>query len=477
MDPYSMDLFQACSDGLVFCKLVNMAVPDTVDDRALNTRPNMSVFQKTENNNLAINAAKSIGCKVTNIGANDLLEGRPILVMGLIWQIIRIQLLSNISLKQHPELIRLLHQGETLEDLMKLPPEQILIRWFNFHLKAANHPRRIQNFGPDLKDSECYSVLMHQLAPNTCDYITEDDSLERADHVLRNAERLGVPHFIKKTDIVSGNRKLNMGFCAQIFNTCPGLEITAEELEEYDFAGLEIDDVGDSREERVFRMWVNSLGDETMQVNNLFTDVENGLIVLKVIDKVEPRTVDWTKVNMVPRNKWKRVENCNYAVVLGKKLGFSLVGIGGIDLADKNKNLVLAFIWQLMRYHTLKMLTELGGGARVGDRTVVNWANQMVRVAGRERQITSFRDRSLATGLFLLDLCAAIEPRAINWEYVTDGVADEDAMSNARYAISVARRIGASVFVAPEDIVEVKSKMIMTYVASCWAYTLNRSRS
>jgi plastin-1 len=53
-----------------------LAVPDTVDERALNTRPSMNVYQKTENQNLAINAAKSIGCQVTNIGAGDLIEAR-----------------------------------------------------------------------------------------------------------------------------------------------------------------------------------------------------------------------------------------------------------------------------------------------------------------------------------------------------------------------------------------------------------------
>jgi plastin-1 len=53
----------------------------------------------SQNINLALNAAKSIGCQVVNIGAQDILEGRPILILGLIWQIIKIQLLSQITLK------------------------------------------------------------------------------------------------------------------------------------------------------------------------------------------------------------------------------------------------------------------------------------------------------------------------------------------------------------------------------------------
>lgn len=46
----------------------------------------------------------------------------------------------------------------------------------------------------------------------------------------------------------------------------------------------------------------------------------------------------------------RQIENCNYAVELGKgKANFSLVGIGGQDLYDGNATLTLALVWQLMR--------------------------------------------------------------------------------------------------------------------------------
>lgn len=44
-----------------------------------------------------------------------------------------------------------------------------------------------------------------------------------------------------------------------------------------------------------------------------------------------------------------QLENCNYAVELGKTAKFSLVGIGGQDLNDGNATLTLALVWQLMR--------------------------------------------------------------------------------------------------------------------------------
>jgi hypothetical protein len=63
----------------------------------------------------------------------------------------QIGLLSKINLKNHPELYRLLEPGETIEDLLKLPAEQILLRWVNYQLRAAGSNRRISNFSNDIK--------------------------------------------------------------------------------------------------------------------------------------------------------------------------------------------------------------------------------------------------------------------------------------------------------------------------------------
>ena len=41
----------------------------------------------------------------------------------------------------------------------------------------------------------------------------------------------------------------------------------------------------------------------------------------------------------------------------------------------------------------------------------------------------------------------------------------QDKLSNAKYVISMARKIGARVYALPEDIIEVKSKMVMTVFA------------
>lgn len=464
LDPNSMDLFSASSDGILMCKLINKACYDTIDERALNipTKKPLNKFQKIENQNLVINAAKSIGCTVVNVGPIDLVDGSPILMLGLVWQIVRIQLMSTISLKEYPELLRLLGEGEEMSDMLNKSPEQILLRWFNYQLEHAGSDRRVKNFGSDLADGECYSILLNRLAPDLCPLDSTPEG------IIENAKKLDFDPFISASDIPNANKKLNSAFVAQIFNACPGMDILDdEEIAEYDMAGvMEDDNVEDSREERIFRMWMNSLNIDDTYVNNLFEDVRDGVVLLRVMDKVQPGIVSWSKVNINPKNRFKKVENCNYCVVLAKSMKFSVVNVGGVDLMDGNRNLILGMIWQLMRQHTLNILIQIGGGTKIDDKAIIKWANATVAEKGKETTMRSFQDSSLSSGLFFLDLLWCMEERIINWDLVTAGESEEDQLLNAKYIISVARKLGCTVFLAPEDITEVKQKMLMMLTAS-----------
>jgi len=111
-------------------------------------------------------------------------------------------------------------------------------------------------------------------------------------------------------------------------------------------------------------------------------------------------------------------------------------------------------------------------GKDITDQDIVDWANNTVSGAGKSSSISSFKDSSLRTSHFVIDLLAAIRPSIINYELVTPGESDADATQNAKYAISIARKLGAAVFCLPEDIVEIKPKMIMTLIGSLMAVAL-----
>lgn len=472
IDPQSHQLFQECKDGLILSKLINDSAPETIDERVVNMGPKLNLFQMTENNNLVINSAKAIGCNIVNIGSQDLIEGREHLVLGLVWQIIKVGLLAKVNLEFHPELYRLLGPGESLEDLLKMPADELLLRWFNYHLKQAGWHREVTNFSTDIRDSENYTVLMHQLCPGECsrDALTESDLTHRAEMVLNSAGRIGCRKYVSVKAIVGGNPKLNLAFVANLFNHHPGLApLTEDELASLD-EGL-FASKGD-REARAFALWMNSLG-VTPFLNSLYDDLRDGRILLQTFDRVRPGSVVWKRVNQkVPLSRFKCIENTNYVIELGKQWNFSLVGIQGADITDGNKTLTLALVWQLMKEHiieTLKKLSSLDGSKSITDADIIAWANGLVEASGRETRMTSFKDRTLSSGQFVIDLLNAIKKSVVNYELVTLGESEDDAKLNAKYAISIARKLGATIFLLPEDIVEVKPKMIMTFVGTLMA--------
>ena len=74
--------------------------------------------------------------------------------------------------------------------------------------------------------------------------------------------------------------------------------VMVQVISSFDFASLEIDDAGDSREERSFRMWLNSLNIEGLYVNNLFSSLEDGVGILRLMDMIQPGVVEWKKYDL-----------------------------------------------------------------------------------------------------------------------------------------------------------------------------------
>ena len=467
IEPDSNEIFDRLKDGVILCKLINKAQDGTIDERVINKKENMNIFQQVENLNLAISAAKSIGLNCIGLSYDSIMDGKNfIMVLGLMWQVVKLVVMRNIQLKQHPELIRLLNPGEQLSDLLKLSPEQLLLRWFNYHLKAANYEKKINNFSGDVKDSEKYTILLNQLNKNLCDKsaLNEEDKKKRAQKVIDNAKKLGAESYITPEDIVAGNSKLNTLFVASIFNAYPGLEPPTEQ-EAMEAAKLLDDDIEGAREERAFRMWINSLGlnddnGEPIHINNLYEESKDGLVLLRTLEKITPGCVRWKLVDKKPKNPFKIQTNCDEVIEASKKSSYKIVGIGGGDIRTGNKKYILAIVWQMMRQHSLQV---------IGNKTeeeLVAWGNDRV---DEQYKVKSLKDKKLATSLYFIYIMKSIEPRSINWDIVMQDKDDDEAKeNNAKYAISIARKLGATVFCVWEDIAEVKSKLLLTLLASIY---------
>ena len=89
-------------------------------------------------------------------------------------------------------------------------------------------------------------------------------------------------------------------------------------------------------------------------------------------------------------------------------------------------------------------------------------------------RMRDLHDKSLASGLFLIALLRSIEPRVIDNTLVCAGESDDEKKLNAKYAISSARKLGCTLFLLWEDIVDVRPKMILTFVATVMMFDLKR---
>lgn len=229
LDQNGDNLYEAIKDGILLCKIINFSCPDTIDERAINKK-NLTLYTKHENLTLALNSAQAIGCNIVNIDAHDLAKGKPHLSLGLLWQIIRIGIFNQINLEHCPGLVNLVGGDiDELSDLMKLSPENILLRWINHHLTKAGVARRIHNFTKDIQDSEIYTHLLSQIAPPGSDISIEAlyirDMHQRAEIMLQQADKLGCRSFITPAEVIKGVYKLNVAFVANLFNKFPALDI------------------------------------------------------------------------------------------------------------------------------------------------------------------------------------------------------------------------------------------------------------
>lgn len=328
----------------------------------------------------------------------------------------------------------------------------------------------MSNFSTDVKDGENYTVLLNQLAPDQCSRgpLQTHDLLQRAEQVLQNADRLDCRKFLTPTSLVAGNPKLNLAFVANLFNTHPGLDPITEEEK----ADIEDFDAEGEREARVFTLWLNSL-DVNPTVVSFFDDLRDGSVLLQAYDKVIRGSVNWRHVNKAPPGgemmRFKALENTNYAVELGKQNRFSLPGIQGADITDGQRTLTLGLVWQLMRrdiVETLGGLAQRLGKQDISDSDMVKWANDMSKKGGKSSSIRSFKDSNIGNGIFLLDVLNGMKSSYVDYDMVFSGRSDEEAYNNAKLAISIARKMGATIWLVPEDICQVRARLVTTFIGS-----------
>ena len=149
---------------------------------------------------------------------------------------------------------------------------------------------------------------------------------------------------------------------ARLFRQAPHLPVASEQQKNELSAAVRTKEQLEesSTESRSYSRWIGSLLGVNMK--DLFSEISSGVILLQLLELVQPGCVDWKQGHKRPKGSFKCIENCCLAVTVGKQIGLKLVGIDGRDLYDGVPKLVHSFLDQLRRTHQATMLTALSGG-------------------------------------------------------------------------------------------------------------------
>ena len=465
-------LITACQDGLLLSAAVNHLVPSAIDFRALNladpklgpltpgaTRPIKNAVAPNpltyspcaENVDAALFAAGSAG----GIRIPKHVYGIPIengiapVISDALWVLLKFYVTKSIREQQmdpNSALVRFLAlEGETADEVSRLPVEKVLLRWINFQLArvpgGCSLQGKIDSFGLALSDGVALCALCRVLSPELAGDIPPTDAAVKAagptdavTNALSAAYGAGVSQWFTVEAITEGNARLQVAFFALLYSVTPGyvaaapptaqvpatLEASAilvpastqtlslcprstrfaqgpvlpsqptptaathAPLSEEETAAL-------TRDAMTVGEWINSLDIEGVCLRrvsaglSVLRELCDGTVLLRVLDVVDPGIVQWNRVGLYPKTRAKMVENCNYVVNLGKAMEFGLTELAGVDIVDSNAAHVVPFLWQLMRYQILRSMSETEGGHFSGfapnEGQVLQWANDRVAAA------------------------------------------------------------------------------------------------
>ncbi len=247
-------------------------------------------------------------------------------MLELIYQLVKPAVLSNITLEKHKEFWNLVERDESPKKFRQLSPSDILQRWTSYHL---------HNQTTNINKTALRTVELRTLFISLLGSLPENEAW-----FVNSVARLGIElPFLDEKVAQSGNCQLQILFLAQLAHARPGVRSTESDSAHYNLTRPEEEekdfDPEGTREERTFVTWINGLGIPTW-VTNLQSDMNDGLVLLNVLDKIDRGCINWRDANSTPTNAYKKLENCNLGVriCVGNRMNFSLVGVAGKDIYD-----------------------------------------------------------------------------------------------------------------------------------------------
>ncbi|KAG9244671.1 calponin homology domain-containing protein [Calycina marina] len=175
------DLVQDLSDGVILIHLMECLSDESLGRYA--AKPKLRV-QRFENANLSLNFIKSRGIQMTNIGAEDVVDGNRKIILGLVWTLILRFTISDIN-----------EEGMTAKEGLLL--------WCQ-RKTACYDEVEVRNFTDSWNNGLAFCALLDIHRPDLIDY----DALDKNDHRGNmkmafdiSSKEIGIPALLDVEDV------------------------------------------------------------------------------------------------------------------------------------------------------------------------------------------------------------------------------------------------------------------------------------
>ncbi|RVE43478.1 hypothetical protein evm_011876 [Chilo suppressalis] len=183
--PPVQDLVSELRDGEVLLSLLEILTAQQYKRE----RGRMRVHQ-INNVNTALQVLEANGVKLVNISSNDVVDGNPKLILGLVWSII-------LHWQVH------YHLKELMSETQQTNLEKTLLAWCRTH--TQNYPGvSVRNFTSSWSDGLALNALLHSCRPQVFSFRAAQalQPAQRLDHAFRLAyTKLHIPRLLDPEDV------------------------------------------------------------------------------------------------------------------------------------------------------------------------------------------------------------------------------------------------------------------------------------
>ncbi|ETO21125.1 hypothetical protein RFI_16079 [Reticulomyxa filosa] len=295
-------------DGAMLGYLLDTIQPDFLDARVIHL-PNLEeplpleAHQVEDNVQLVLSSAKALGIRLPSYDSKDWMNQQKKCphIFGSCKR-------RYINVNKHPELIRLAADNEDSEAIGDLTPYDWIPRWMNRTQKRPlNKP--IEDFNLEMFNTMT-EINNDFLSKAPVKKYAENPEAACAFMIDYAVNQLGINTNIQKEDLLGNNRLLQDLFAAQVFDTKSGLaKLTKKEQNR--FQSIHLDTNIQTADESMCN-FINSLLPANLMIHNLKKDLSDGVVICKILDRVSPGCIDWTKIRDKDkiRHKFDKMNNC-----------------------------------------------------------------------------------------------------------------------------------------------------------------------